>query len=297
MTRSEIEAFLAVAETGSLTCGAKELFISQPAMTHRIKKLEEEIGQQLFIRKKGIRNIELTEAGKRFIDIARKWDKLWEETRDIGNARSLEFFSVTALHSINVFIMPEVYRHFLTRGLTVPLSINTVLHSYEAYPMIENGDTDMAFIAIPMYSRNIDNIPIFKERMRMVYYAEKQFPSRVHPSTLDDKEEIMVGWSNEFKTWHEYWFGPFPRQKVFLDNISLLENLVSTFKGWAIVPASMAENMKRNPSIKICDIEEGPPDRVYYLISRHTDKHKDIRETFIYDLEFCLRDSKVVELL
>lgn len=297
MTHLEIEAFLAVVETGSITEGAKELFISQPAMSHRIRRLEAEIGKQLLVRQKGMRGIELTEAGKGFVIIARKWRKLWEETKNIQNTGSIELFQVTALHSLNVFVMPKIYRRFLMRKLQIPLSVGTVLHSYEAYPMIENGDIDMAFIAIPMYSRHIDNIPIFKERMRMVYSAKKEFPDPVHPKDLDDSEEIMIGWSNEFKSWHEYWFGPFPRQKVFLDNISLLEYMVSNFNGWAIVPASMAENMKRNPAIKICDIEEGPPDRVYYLISRHTDKHKDIREAFIDDLELCLRESKVVELL
>ena len=296
MTYAEIEAFLAVVETGSLTKASEQLFISQPATTHRIQALESEIGVQLFLRKKGMREAELTEAGKGFIAVARKWQKLWDETKNIKNAKSAEAFQIAALHSMNVYIMPGIYQHFLMRRLPVPLSINTVLHSYEAYPLIENGDIDMAFIATPMNSRHIDNIPLFKEKMKMICSAEKNLPGFVHPAELDDGEEIMIGWSQEFKSWHEYWFGPFVKQKVFLDNISLMEKLVADIRAWAIVPASMANGMRDNPLIKIRDIKEGPPDRVYYLLSRQTDRYKNVKKLFLEDLKTVLLENEAIEL-
>ena len=46
----EIEYFMAVLETGSLTAAASRLFISQPALSQSIKKLENELGVELFFR-------------------------------------------------------------------------------------------------------------------------------------------------------------------------------------------------------------------------------------------------------
>lgn len=296
MTYSKIEAFLSIVETGSLTKASELLYISQPAITHRIQSLESELGVELIIRKKGMREVELTEAGKSFVGLARKWRKLWDETRNVKNVKSAEPFKIDALHSLNVFILPEIYRLFLMRNNTAPLSISTVLHSYEAYPLVENGDVDIAFIATPINSRYIDNISLFKERMKMIYSSRKNLPDIVNPEELDVNDEIMIGWSHEFKSWHEYWFGHDLKQKVFLDNISLMQKLVSDIKGWAIVPASMASYIRDDPRIKICDIKDGPPDRVYYMLSLHTDKFREQKELFLEDLRSVLQNNEDIEL-
>ena len=73
MTKLEVEAFLMIVKTGSISAAAQSLFVTQPALTRRVQALEEEIGYKLFERRRGIRNIELTEAGKAFVGVARHW--------------------------------------------------------------------------------------------------------------------------------------------------------------------------------------------------------------------------------
>ena len=63
MNNTDMETFWAVLEHGTLTAAAEALFITQPTLTNRIQSLEAEVGAQLFHRGKGIRHIELTEAG------------------------------------------------------------------------------------------------------------------------------------------------------------------------------------------------------------------------------------------
>ena len=63
MNNTDMETFWAVLEHGTLTAAAEALFITQPTLTNRIQALEAEVGAQLFRRGKGIRHIELTEAG------------------------------------------------------------------------------------------------------------------------------------------------------------------------------------------------------------------------------------------
>ena len=77
MTQLEIEAFLNIVKYGSITKAAEVLYISQPALSRRIKSLENELQYELFIRQKGIRNVILTPQGEAFIPIAEKWQQLW----------------------------------------------------------------------------------------------------------------------------------------------------------------------------------------------------------------------------
>ena len=52
MNLKEQEYVCALAENGTITAAAKELFISQPALTASINKLEEELGVKLFDRQR-----------------------------------------------------------------------------------------------------------------------------------------------------------------------------------------------------------------------------------------------------
>ncbi len=74
MEMTQLKYFLEVARTEHVTQSAKNLFIVQPALTQSIRKLENELGVQLF--KNQGRNIKLTEIGKLFYE---KLRPLYEE--------------------------------------------------------------------------------------------------------------------------------------------------------------------------------------------------------------------------
>src|SRR5260370_8055896 len=70
MELRHLRYFVAVAETESLTLAAKaKLHTSQPSLSRQIRDLEEEVGAPLLTR--GARGIELTPAGRVFLDHAR----------------------------------------------------------------------------------------------------------------------------------------------------------------------------------------------------------------------------------
>ena len=79
MNNTDMETFWAVLEHGTRTAAAEALVITQPTLTNRIQSLEAEVGAQLFHRGKGIRHIELTEAGQRFLPLAYRWQTLLDD--------------------------------------------------------------------------------------------------------------------------------------------------------------------------------------------------------------------------
>ena len=88
MTDMEIETFLTVLRSGSMTAAAQALYITQPTLSARLQTLEDEVGTPLFVRGKGLRRLELTEAGTRFLPLAQRWRKLTDEMHGIAAAEA-----------------------------------------------------------------------------------------------------------------------------------------------------------------------------------------------------------------
>lgn len=69
MNMKQLEYFIKIAECGSISRAAQELYVSQPSLTKAIGGLEEEFHVQLLLRKP--RGVELTIEGKSFLHYAR----------------------------------------------------------------------------------------------------------------------------------------------------------------------------------------------------------------------------------
>lgn len=84
MTLSQIQCFLVVAEKMSITEAANSLYVTQPAVSHRISKLEEELGVELFHRDSS--KIVLTAAGNTYVeffsDFVKDLDKISADLKE-----------------------------------------------------------------------------------------------------------------------------------------------------------------------------------------------------------------------
>jgi DNA-binding transcriptional LysR family regulator len=295
MTHPEIEAFLTIIKCGSITKAAEILYVTQPALSRRIKSLETELGYSLIMRQKGIRCVELTAAGRAFISVAEKWQALWREAQDIHQLDRNTVLSVASVDSVSSYIMPLVYHSFLQSAPKTNLTIRT-LHSYESYQYAENGLVDLAFISDDMYSKNVETIPAFREAMCFVCARGADYPQDVHPSQLDAKKQIKLPWNPEYDVWHEYWFGTTVQPRVFLDKMSLIEQFVCLEDSWAVVPASVANQLKRNIDIEARSIKEGPSDRIcYYLLG--VNRKPEPTGRFLHLLNDCLKKTEGVSSL
>ena len=84
MLLSQIEAFVEVARTRTVSGAADTLFITQPALTARLQRLEEELDTRLFVRTP--RGMKLTESGEVFLPHAVKALDSLADGRRIVNA-------------------------------------------------------------------------------------------------------------------------------------------------------------------------------------------------------------------
>ncbi|MBR5302129.1 MAG: LysR family transcriptional regulator [Clostridia bacterium] len=85
MNENQIDTFLEIAQTGSFSRAAQNMHISQPAVTYRMRMLEEELGTKLF--DCAAFAAELTPAGEAFVQEATALREMFEKAR----IRMLEF--------------------------------------------------------------------------------------------------------------------------------------------------------------------------------------------------------------
>lgn len=98
MTVQQLKYVVAVAEAGSITEAARQLFLSQPSLSSAIKELEGEIGRPLFLR--GRTGITLTREGMEFFGYARQVLRQMEvlEDRYVAKRPEKVRFGVSAQH-------------------------------------------------------------------------------------------------------------------------------------------------------------------------------------------------------
>lgn len=287
MTLADIQMFFAVLEYGSISKAAKKLFISQSTLSARIKALETELNAPLFYRGKGVRITEPTPFGRRFIPIAEKWEKLWQETLNNSLHTQHRQLNISAVHSINTYIIPNVYANFIVKNPEVYLRLITN-RSSESAQLVESSEVDAAFISEPQFSRSSSITPLFKEKMFYVCRVPGKPGEAVHPSQLDVGQEIMLNWGGEYLQWHGYWFPTGGTPRVHTDDMDLVRLLLETENFWAIVPKSVAFSLARDQHVHVAPVSAPPPDRTIYLLTRSSSVFSDDFKAFIDQMRITI---------
>lgn len=265
MTRAEIQAFLAVMEYGSISGAADKLFLRQSTVSERIRALEAELNVTLFRRGKGVRSAELTPAGRDFVPLAEKWERLWLETLASAGRKQHRTLSICAISSINAYIMQEVYGLFTARSPNVPLRL-LIRHSDETYHLMESGGAEAAFVTKPHFSKKVQTLPLFRESMQLACNEAYRISEPARPPELDAGREILLDWHREYGQWHEYWFGANCTPRVYTDDMGMMESFLKRESCWAVVPLSAARVLAGSERIRIRSLTDGPQDRTVYML-------------------------------
>lgn len=113
MTMEQLHYFLSVARHRNFTEAAEEFYLTQPAITHQISTLEQELGIKLLHRT--TRSVSLTRAGELFLEDAKRMLDLEERVRE--RMRQVEHSStpvleVGYLNSPSRHFLPQLVRRF-----------------------------------------------------------------------------------------------------------------------------------------------------------------------------------------
>ena len=299
MNNTDMETFWAVLEHGTLTAAANALFITQPTLTNRIQSLETEVGAQLFHRKKGVRHIELTEAGQRFLPLAYRWQALLDETRGVAETASREFLRIGAVFSSNQYILPAAYRRFLRRKLPVALWVQTLrVSGYDGAQTVARRELEMALMdGDGFFHPQLDVRPLCREETMVACSPNSSYGDVVSPKELDPANEIVVSWRKGVQDWRDHWFGLTTKPILYADSMQVVDSFLGNEMMWAIVPATAAQALEKEGKARICRCTDPPPDRMSYLVTRRGEALSEAAQLLLEDIRTEMRSIKGLQII
>lgn len=267
MNLQEIEAFLAIVETRSITKAADQLYLSQSAISQRLKALEEDVEAVLFHRSKGHRTVMLTQRGEEFVSIANRWMNLHRDTRQFKKTTAYPTVTVACSDSMNLYIFSKLYNLILQDK--VPISLKIKSHHYSIiYPLLDKREIDIGLVNVQTHYRNIISQPILSEPMFLVCSKINEFKtSAIHPGDLNPENELYIDWGPEYRRWHDYWLNPDIIPFLYINAPSIVFNFIQHPQTWAIVPVSMVKVFEKMADFEVYSILSPPPNRICYKIT------------------------------
>ncbi|HRJ70106.1 MAG TPA: LysR family transcriptional regulator [Beijerinckiaceae bacterium] len=163
-----LEAFIAIAERGSFHAAASHLNLSQTALSHRIRKLEESLGAELLTRT--TRQVSLTEAGATLLPRARRlFDDLDAALDDVRSQASdmQERVVIGCLPTIAMQCMPEVIADFALRRPNVAVKLLDSSAS-DIAEKVQSGEAEFGITIVAANRWNLDLKAIAKEPFVLV---------------------------------------------------------------------------------------------------------------------------------
>jgi len=155
MDFKELESFVEIAKVKSFSTAAKNLFLTQPALSNHIAKLEKELGIALFERNN--KKTELTPAGKQFYLSA--LEILNQRENALLNLEKFQGKIDGMLHIATSsvpgqYILPNILKNFNTKYPDVTYDLH-YLSSGEITDMLMMGELDLGFIGAEPDNRKI----------------------------------------------------------------------------------------------------------------------------------------------
>ncbi len=141
-----MRALIAIAETGGITRAAKKLNLSQSAVSHKMKRLENRLGRGLFGRVDG--RLGLNRDGERLLDYARRMIRLHDEACASFHQSDLAGeLRIGITEDVTAPGMAQILSNFALSFPNVALTTR-VAHSPELVRWLERGEIDMALIEV-----------------------------------------------------------------------------------------------------------------------------------------------------
>lgn len=202
MNAKQYKYVLVLAHEGSFSKAADELNISQPSLSQYIKKIERELGLELFDRTNG--DVRITDAGRVFIETGRKILDLEHQMENAFNDLAADKTGSLIIGTVPyraAGMLPVIASSFqqIHPGMHLIVREGTTAELIEG---LENGEYDLALSLLPVDCRRFEYKKVMEEELLLavpgsyppfptVDLPERKYPA-VHADVLNRQRFVML---------------------------------------------------------------------------------------------------------
>lgn len=259
MDTQHLQAFVAIAETGSFSAAAERLHLTQPAISKRIALLEEQLKSPLFDRIG--RQIALTQAGQVLLSKAVLiLSEVTAAQRAIADLKGeVEGkLSIATSHHVGLHYLPPFLREFSTQFPQVKLDLH-FLDSEQAYYEILQGRFDLAIITLALeQDTRLKSHNLWHDQLHFVAAPTHPLAAQQNLQLADlSRHPAVMPDTNTYTT--QLISKLFETQAATLD-IGMVSNHLDTIKmllsiglGWGVLPKRILDS-----ELMILNVEHEP---------------------------------------
>lgn len=264
----QLQYFVAIVESGSITAAAKKLFLSQPPLSMQMKQLEKELGCILFLR--GAREIQLTEAGKLLYNRAKSLLELRRVTEEElaacadGTSGTIRLGMIS---SVGSSLLPQWLAVFHTKHPDIRFSVYEA-DTYQILEKLHQDRIEMALVRSPFSAEGIQRIPLRSESLIAVGHCSF-FADATSISLQQLAEQPLIvyrRWENilnqKFRT-----LGITPSYFCVNEDARTTVYWADAGLGIGIIPQS-ACSLRHNPETIMVPIADAMPDTTIFMVRR-----------------------------
>lgn len=299
MTLTQLSYMIAVAEVGSFTLAAEQVFVTQPTLSMQIQKLEDELGVQIFNRTK--KPIRLTKVGEKILKQAlnilaeakRMDDIVAQEKGFIGGE-----FKLGIIPTVMPTLLPMFLNTFINKHPKINLKIQE-LNTDNIVTQLKEGKIDAGIAATPLKYDNIEERPLYYEPF-VGYIPEQHRLSKLEKLSQEDllDENILVLEEGHCFRNQALSFCSLTKNNAFdlkSGSFETLINLSNEGLGMTLVPYLNTLTLSKENKAKLKYFQEPQPAREISLIFPKSQLKIQIIDALQKTIENIVRGAIVIE--
>jgi len=192
MTLTELKYIVALARERHFGRAAEACFVSQPTLSVAIKKLEDELGVQLFERGGG--EITVTPVGEQIVEQAQHVLEQSNAIREIaaqGRDPLAGPLRVGVIYTIGPYLLPHLVKRMIEDAPQMPLLLQENFTT-KLLELLRQGDIDVAILADPFHDTGLVTQAVYDEPFIVAVPKSHPWAKRKSIRSEELKEQTML---------------------------------------------------------------------------------------------------------
>ena len=279
-----------IAEAGNIAKSSERLFLTQSALSHQLKDLENQLGFKVFLRKR--HQWQLTEEGEELYQLAN--EVLVTIERGFSKIQSLKEGSKgsirvgTACYSFYQDLPNFIQKMaVLYPEITVQLGLEA---THQPISKLLSNEIDIAIVTQKPSSELLESIPLFEDEIFAIMHTEHPLSQKEYLEAPDFSDIHLIIHSFPLETVSVYeqflkrhHIHPIQLSAMPLTEVSL--EMVNSNMGVFCVPKWALASFKLSADLVFQRISKNGLKRTHYLVVRKTDRQKKYIHDFIVNIE------------